>query len=123
MSVNKCILIGRLGKEPAKQVTKSGVVVANLVLATNNISYDKLGDKKESTEWHQVSVFGRQAEIAIQYLTTGNQVYVEGRLQTKKYIDREGIERYRTSIVAEQFRMLGTKSNSSQEAGKVDCPF
>lgn len=123
MSVNRVILVGRLGKEPAKQVTKSGVVVANLVLATNNISYDKLGDKKESTEWHQVSVFGRQAEIVIQYLTTGNQVYVEGRLQTKKYIDREGIERYRTSIVAEQFRMLGAKSNSSQEAGKVDCPF
>ncbi|OFS84226.1 single-stranded DNA-binding protein [Oligella sp. HMSC05A10] len=107
MSVNKVILVGRLGADPEARATPTGLQVCNLSIATNHVSYDRDGNKNESTEWHRVVFFGRQAEVCEQYLRKGSQIYVEGRLQTRKYTDRDGIERYATDVVGERMQMLG----------------
>ncbi|SUA52591.1 Helix-destabilizing protein [Oligella urethralis] len=107
MSVNKVILVGRLGADPEARATPTGLQVCNLSIATNHVSYDRDGNKNESTEWHRVVFFGRQAEVCEQYLRKGSQIYVEGRLQTRKYTDRDGIERYATEVVGERMQMLG----------------
>lgn len=106
MSVNKVILVGRLGADPESRSTPNGVQVCNLRLATNHVAYDRDGNKNESTEWHRVVMFGRQAEVCEQYLRKGSQVYIEGRIQTRKYTDRDGIERYATEIIGEKMQML-----------------
>lgn len=110
MSVNKVILVGRLGADPESRATPSGVQVCNLRLATNHVQYDRDGNKNESTEWHRVVMFGRQAEVCEQYLRKGSQVYIEGRIRTNKYTDRDGIERYATEIIGERMQMLGGAS-------------
>lgn len=112
MSVNKAILVGRLGADPESRATPSGVQVCNLSLATNHVAYDRDGNKNESTEWHRVVFFGRQAEVCEQYLRKGSQIYVEGRIQTRKYTDRDGIERYSTEIIGERMQMLGGRDDS-----------
>lgn len=114
MSVNKVILVGRLGQNPEIRAAQSGVSVANLSLATNHTVYDGNGNKQESTEWHSVVFFGRTAEVCQEYLTKGSQIYVEGRLQTNKYTDKDGIERYRTSVIGERMQMLGGGENGQQ---------
>ena len=106
--LNKVMLIGNLGRDPEVRSTPSGQPVASFTLATNRRWRDKSGAKQEQTEWHNIVVWGRQAEIAGQYLTKGKQIYVEGRLQTRSWEDRQsGEKRYRTEIVCDNFQMLG----------------
>ena len=117
-SVNKVILIGNLGRDPEIKYMPSGDAIANVAIATSFKSKDKnTGEQKESTEWHRVSFFGRLAEIVGQYLKKGSTVYVEGRLQTRKYTDKDGVEKYATDIVAEQMQMLGGKGGEGGNEG------
>ena len=110
-SINKVILIGNLGKDPEVRYTPDNSAIANITLATTHTWKDKQsGDKKEETEWHRVSFFGRLAEIAGEYLKKGSPVYVEGRLRTRKWQDKEGKDRYTTEIVADTMQMLGSRS-------------
>ena len=110
--VNKVILIGRLGNEPELRYTQSGAAIANLSIATSESWQDKQsGDRQERTEWHRVVFFSRLAEIVGEYLHKGAQVYVEGRLQTRKWQDRDGHDRYTTEVVANEMRMLGAKGD------------
>ncbi|HEX5760756.1 MAG TPA: single-stranded DNA-binding protein [Thermoanaerobaculia bacterium] len=107
--LNKVLLIGNLGRDPEVRSTPSGQPVASFTLATNRRWRDKSGAKQEQTEWHNIVVWGRQAEIAGQYLTKGKQIYVEGRLQTRSWEDRQsGEKKYRTEIVCDNFQMLGS---------------
>ena len=99
-SVNKVILIGNLGRDPETRYTTGGDAVTNLRIATTETWKDKAGEKQEKTEWHTVVLFGRQAEIAGEYLKKGRSVYIEGRLQTRKYTDKEGVEKYSTKSSA-----------------------
>jgi single-strand DNA-binding protein len=110
-SVNKVIIVGNLGRDPEIRYMPSGDAIANIAVATSFKSKDKnTGEQKELTEWHRISFFGRLAEIVGQYLKKGSSVYVEGRLQTRKYTDKDGIERYATDIVAENMQMLGGRA-------------
>jgi single-strand DNA-binding protein len=107
--INKVILIGNLGQDPDTKAMPSGMTVCNLRIATSESWKDKqTGDMKEQTEWHSVAMFGRLAEIAGEYLRKGSQVYIEGRLRTRKWQDKEGKDRYTTEIVANEMQMLGS---------------
>ncbi|HEY0664236.1 MAG TPA: single-stranded DNA-binding protein, partial [Thiobacillaceae bacterium] len=97
-SVNKVILVGNLGRDPEMRYLPSGEAVANLAIATTDKYKDKTGQMVEQTEWHRVSFFGRTAEVCGQYLKKGSQVYVEGSIRTRKYTDKEGVEKYATEI-------------------------
>jgi single-strand DNA-binding protein len=108
-SVNKVILVGNLGKDPETRYMTSGEAVTNIRLATTDTWKDKAGEKQERTEWHSIVFYGRQAEIAGEYLKKGRQIYVEGRLQTRKWQDKEGQDRYTTEIVADRMQMLGNR--------------
>lgn len=107
MSVNKVILIGHLGADPEMRYTQSGTAVGNLRIATNETWTDKSGQRQERTEWHRVVTFGRTAENVGKYLKKGRQIYVEGRLQTRDWEDRDGNKRYTTEIVASNITFLG----------------
>ena len=110
-SVNKVILVGNLGADPETKYLPSGDAVANIRLATTDRWKDKAsGEMKEATEWHRIAFFGRLAEIAGEYLKKGSQVYVEGRIRTRKWQDKEGQDRYSTEIVADTMQMLGSRS-------------
>ncbi|GJM04531.1 MAG: single-stranded DNA-binding protein [marine bacterium B5-7] len=112
--VNKVILVGNLGNDPDIRYTAGGAAVANISLATAESWKDKnSGEQQERTEWHRIVFFGRLAEIVGEYLRKGSQVYVEGRLQTRKWQDKEGHDRYTTEIVANEMQMLGSKSGGS----------
>lgn len=115
-SVNKVILIGNLGKDPEVRHTPSGAAVANFPIATNEAWNNKEGQREERTEWHRVVAFGRLAEICGQYLKKGKQVYIEGRLQTRSWDDREGNKRYTTEIVAATMTMLGRAGEGPSES-------
>ena len=108
-SVNKVILVGNLGKDPEVRYSANGDAIANITVATTDSWKDKSGDKQERTEWHRVSFFGKLAEIAGEYLKKGSQIYIEGRLQTRKWQDKEGQDRYTTEIIADRMQMLGSK--------------
>jgi len=110
MSVNKAILIGHLGKDPEVRYMPSGEAVANVTLATSETWKDKNGEKQEKTEWHNIVFYKRLAEIAGEYLKKGSQIYVEGRITTEKWQDKEGKDRYTTKIVANEMKMLDRKS-------------
>ena len=118
-SINKVILVGHLGRDPENRYLPSGEQVTSIAVATTDRWRDKAtGDMKEQTEWHRISFFGKLAEIAGQYLKKGSQVYVEGRIRTNKYTDRDGVERYQTQIIADTMQMLGSKQGgSAQPAG------
>ena len=116
-SVNKVILIGNVGRDPETRYMPSGDAMVNLSLATTDTWKDKNGEKQEKTEWHRIVIFGKTAEIAGQYLRKGSQIYIEGRLQTRKWTDKEGQERYTTEIVADRMQMLGSRS------GGADAPM
>jgi len=119
--VNKVILIGNLGRDPEVRYTTNGTAVANFTLATNERWVDHAsGERKERTEWHRIVVFGKQAEIAGEYLRKGRQVYVEGSLQTRDWTDREGNKRYTTEIRANIFQMLGGRGDRSEGAAVAD---
>ena len=111
--VNKVILVGNLGKDPDVRYTPGGAAVANVTIATNESWKDKqTGEMQERTEWHNVVFFSRLAEIVGEYLKKGSQVYVEGRLQTRKWQDKSGNDRYTTEIVANEMQMLGGRSGA-----------
>jgi single-strand DNA-binding protein len=112
--VNKVILVGNLGKDPETRYMPSGSAVTNLRIATTEAWKDKQsGEQQERTEWHSVAMFGRLAEIAAEYLRKGSQVYVEGKLRTRKWQDKEGKDRYTTEIVADEMQMLGSKGGGA----------
>jgi single-strand DNA-binding protein len=112
-SVNKVILIGNLGRDPETRYSADGAAITNIRIATTDSWKDKAtGEKKEMTEWHTVVFFGRLAEIAGEYLRKGRPVYVEGRLRTRKWQDKEGQDRYTTEIVADQMQMLGSREGA-----------
>lgn len=133
MSVNKVILIGRLGKDPEVKKMTNGESVTNVTLATSENWKDKTGIKQEKTEWHNLVFFRRLAEIAGQYLKKGSQIYVEGKIQTRKWQDKEGQDRYMTEVVVNEMQMLGGKPGSpsaqatpqpaSQKDDDFDIPF
>ena len=116
MSVNKVILVGRLGKDPETRYTSSGQAVCNFSLATDETYKDRAGERQKRTEWHRIVIWAKQAEIAQQYLRKGSLVYVEGRIQTRQWDDREGQKRTTTEIVAASFRMLGGRGDASAAA-------
>ncbi len=114
-SVNKVILVGNLGRDPEKvEFGSNGGVLCNLSLATSRRYNDRNGQQVEETEWHRVVLFGRTAEIAVQYLRKGSQAYIEGRIRTRKYTDKEGIERYSTEIVGETLQLLDRRGDDRQ---------
>jgi single-strand DNA-binding protein len=113
MSVNKVILVGRLGKDPETRYMTNGEAVANVSLATSENYKDKSGEKQERTEWHNLVFYRRLAEIAGEYLKKGAQIYVEGRIQTRKWQDKEGKDRYTTEIIVNEMKMLGSKSGGA----------
>jgi single-strand DNA-binding protein len=120
--VNKVILVGNLGKDPEIRYTPSGSAVAGVTIATSEQWKDKqTGEKQERTEWHNVTFFGRLAEIVGEYLKKGSQVYVEGSLRTEKWQDKNGNDRYTTKVIANEMQMLGSRSggtaNYNQDAG------
>jgi single-strand DNA-binding protein len=107
-SVNKVIIVGNLGRDPETRYMPNGDAVTNVAVATTESWKDKgTGEKKELTEWHRITFYRRLAEVAGQYLKKGSQVYVEGRLQTRKWTDKDGVERYTTEIIADTMQMLG----------------
>jgi single-strand DNA-binding protein len=116
-SVNKVILIGNLGADPELKYTASNRPVCNLSVATNEVFKDKSGQRQERTEWHRVTVWGEQAEHCSKYLSKGRSVYVEGRLQTRSWDDKEGKKRYSTDIVANQVVFLSGGGGASGEGG------
>ena len=121
-SINKVILIGNLGRDPEVRYTKGGNAVANLNLATNEVWNDKSGQRQERTEWHRVVVWGKQAEIAREYLSKGRQIYVEGSLQTRQWDDKDGQKRYTTEIRCQRFVMLGGRGESSAATPEPEIP-
>ncbi|MBA3622914.1 MAG: single-stranded DNA-binding protein [Methylibium sp.] len=119
-SVNKMILLGNLGRDPESRSFPDGGMICNITVATSRTWKDKAtGDKQEETEWHRVVFNGKLAEIASQYLRKGKPVYVEGRLKTRKWTDKDGVEKYTTEIVAEQMQLLGGRD---EEAPKQSAP-
>lgn len=116
--VNKVIIVGNLGQDPETKAMPSGMTVCNLRVATSESWKDKTsGEMKEQTEWHSIAMFGRLAEIAGEYLHKGSQVYIEGRLRTRKWQDKSGNDRYSTEIVANEMQMLGSRGGASGGAG------
>ena len=114
MSVNKVILVGRLGKDPETRYMTNGEAVTNATLATSENWKDKSGEKQEKTEWHNLVFYRRLAEVAGEYLKKGSQVYVEGKIQTRKWQDKEtGKDRYTTEIIVNEMQMLGSKSGGA----------
>ncbi|MCW8964326.1 MAG: single-stranded DNA-binding protein [Gammaproteobacteria bacterium] len=121
--VNKVILVGNLGKDPDIRYTPGGAAVANVTIATNESWKDKnTGEMQEKTEWHNVVFFSRLAEIVGEYLKKGSQVYVEGRLQTRKWQDKSGNDRYTTEIVANEMQMLGGRSGAGMPESRPSGP-
>lgn len=118
-SINKVIIVGNLGRDPETRYTTGGEPIANITVATSDRWRDKAtGEQKEATEWHRVTFFGKLAEIVGQYLKKGSQVYVEGRLRTRKYTDKDGIDRYATEVIADTMQMLGSRQGSGEPMGE-----
>ncbi len=121
-SVNKVILVGNLGKDPETRYATSGAAICNITLATSRQWKDKAsGEKREETEWHRVVFYDRLAEIAGEYLKKGRPVYVEGRLKTRKWQDKEGQDRYTTEVIAEEMQLLGSREGGG--GGSSDADF
>ncbi len=116
-SVNKVILIGNLGADPETRYLPSGDAVTNIRIATSEKWKDKSGEQQEHTEWHRIAFFGKTAEIAGEYLKKGSPVYVEGRIRTRKWQDKEGQDKYSTEIVADRMQLLGSRGGGSSSGG------
>ena len=120
-SVNKVILVGNLGRDPETRYTPDGSAITTVSIATTEVWKDKSGEKQEKTEWHRVVFFNRGnyklGEIAGEYLKKGSQIYVEGKLQTRKWQDKDGVEKYSTEVVAETMQMLGSRQGMGGEGG------
>jgi single-strand DNA-binding protein len=117
MSVNKVILVGRLGRDPETRYTSAGQAVANFSVATDESYKDRNGERQKRTEWHKIVVWGKQAEIAQQYLKKGSLIFIEGRIQSREWQDKEGQKRTSFEIVASNFRMLGGRAEGAAAAG------
>ena len=115
MSLNKAILIGRLGRDPEVRYMPNGEAVCDFSIATSETWKDQHGQKQERTEWHNITLYRRMAEVAGQYLKKGNQVYIEGRIQSRKYTGKDGIERTAYEIIGSEMKMLGGKAEGSSE--------
>lgn len=126
MSVNKVILVGRLGGNPDIRYTPSGSAVANFSVATNESWNDKNGQKQERTEWHRIVVWGKLAQLCGEYLSKGRQVYLEGRLQTRQWQDKDGQTKYTTEVIANTIQFLGSaagaSAGSSMSSGNSEMP-
>lgn len=118
--VNKVILVGNLGRDPESRSLPSGQAVVNFSLATSRRYKDRDGNRKDETEWHNIVVYGKQAEIAGQYLVKGKMVFIEGRIQTRSWEDKEGKKQYRTEIICENFQMLGGRGDGG--GGRASAP-
>ncbi len=118
--VNKVILIGNLGRDPEVRYTGDGKPVANFTMATTERWSDPTGEKKEKTEWHRIVVWGKQAEIAGEYLRKGRQIYVEGSLQTRDWTDRDGNKRQTTEVRAQRFQMLGRRDEQADASASPE---
>ena len=119
-SVNKVILVGNLGADPETRYQPSGEAITNIRVATTDRWKDKAsGEMKEATEWHRVAFFGRLAEISGEYLKKGSQVYIEGRIRTRKYQDKDGNERYSTEIIGDRMQMLGSRAGGGEPRGET----
>ena len=116
-SVNKVILVGNLGRDPEVRYLPSGDPVANVTIATSSKYKSKTGEMVEETEWHRVTFFGKLAEIVGQYLKKGRSVYVEGRIKTRKYTDKDGVEKFATDIIANEMQMLGSREGMGEPSG------
>ena len=119
-SVNKVILVGRLGKDPETRYMPNGDAVTNITLATSENWKDKNGEKQEKTEWHRVTFYRKLAEIAGEYLKKGSMAYVEGRLETRKWTDKAGVEKYTTEIIANEMQMLSSRSGGGNTFEVMD---
>ena len=117
-SVNKAIIIGNLGRDPEVRYTQGGQAMTRFTVATTDTWTDRDNGRQERTEWHNIVVWGKQAETCGQYLSKGRQVYIEGRIQTRKFEDREGKERYFTEINAQQVTFLGSRDGGSARSGQ-----
>lgn len=118
--VNKALILGTLGKDPESRITSGGTQVANFSVAVNESYKDKkTGEKKESTEWLSIVCFGRTAEIAIEYLKKGSKIYIEGRIKTEKYQDKQGVDRYTTKIYCNILQMLDSRPPGTRESGNA----
>ncbi len=117
-SVNKVILVGNLGRDPEVRYLPSGDPVANVTIATSSKYKSKTGEMVEETEWHRVTFFGKLAEIVGQYLKKGRSVYVEGRIKTRKYTDKDGVEKFATDIIANEMQMLGSREGMGGLSGE-----
>lgn len=130
-SVNKVVLVCTLGKDPEVRQTQNGTAICNISAATSRKYKDAQGNAQEETEWHRISLFGKMAELAGQYLSKGSSAYIEGRLRTRKYTDKEGIDRYVTEIIGENMQFLdkkpatvrSTNVRKTSPAPEEDCPF
>lgn len=117
--INKVIVVGNLGQDPETRYMPSGAAVTNMTVATNEMWKDKqTGEQKERTEWHRVAMFGKLAEIAAEYLRKGSQVYIEGKLRTRKWQDKQGNDRYTTEIIADEMQMLGGRGGGGAPASQ-----
>lgn len=116
MTVNKVILVGRLGRDPETRYTSSGQAVCNFTMATDESFKDRAGDRQKRTEWHRIVAWGKLAEICQQYLKKGSQIYVEGRIQSRQWDDREGNKRTTTEVVANTMKMLGSRAEAASAA-------
>jgi single-strand DNA-binding protein len=115
--VNKVILVGNLGNDPEVRYMPNGNAVANLSLATSESWKDQQGQQQEKTEWHRITMYRKLAEIAGQYLKKGSQIYIEGKLQTRKWQDQQGNDKYTTEVIADQLQMLGGRNEGGQGGG------
>jgi single-strand DNA-binding protein len=111
------ILVGNLGRDPETRYMPDGGAIANISIATTSTWKDKSGEKQEATEWHRIAFFGKLAEIAGEYLKKGSQVYVEGKLRTRKWQDKDGVEKYTTEVIADAMQMLGGRQGMGGDAG------
>ena len=116
MSVNKVILVGRLGRDPEVRYLPNGEAVANFSIATSEQWKDRNGERQERTEWHNITMYRRLAEIAGDYLRKGQEVYIEGKIQSRKYTGKDGVERVAYDIIASEMKMIGGKGDSSSSA-------
>lgn len=122
MSVNKVVLVGRLGRDPETRYMSNGDAVVNFSMATDENWKDKDGNRQQKTEWHNIVMFRRLAEIAAQYLKKGQLVYIEGKIQSRKYTGKDNIERTAYDIVANEMKMLGSRSENSGGSGYSSFP-
>ena len=119
-AVNKAIILGNLGRDPEVRFTQSGRAVANFTVATTDTWFDQENGRQERTDWHNIVVWGKQAETCGQYLSKGRQVYIEGRIQTRSYDDRDGNKRYVTEIVAQRVQFLGGGGGEGRSSGQYE---